>query len=180
MEYNYLFSSDRLGFRNWSSEDLAGLAAINQDPEVMAHFPELISREDTESFIERMQAKCEAKGYCYFAVDELQSNSFIGFIGLSDQDFEASFTPCVDIGWRLARNSWGKGYATEGARRCLLYAFEELQLKEVMALCPVVNIGSWKVMHKIGMHRRGTFKHPVLKGYPELETCYLYELRHDS
>ena len=180
MEKNYLFSSARLGFRNWSPQDLDGLTAINQDSDVMKYFPELISRTDTESFINRMQTKCETKGYCYFAVDELQGKSFIGFIGLSDQDFEASFTPCVDIGWRLSRKAWGKGYATEGARRCLRYAFEDLGLTVIMAHCPVVNIPSWKVMEKIGMQRLYTFKHPVLKGSTKLESCYLYEIRHNS
>lgn len=180
MKKGYLFTSARLGFRNWSSEDLASLLAINQDPEVMAFFPDLISREETESFINKMQAKCEEKEYCYFAVDELQGGSFIGFIGLSDQDFKASFTPCVDIGWRLARSAWGKGFATEGARRCLLYAFEELGMETVLSLCPTVNTRSWRVMENIGMQRLGTFKHPGLKEYSKLETCYLYEIRHDS
>ena len=180
MEKKYLFTSARLGFRNWSSADLPGLTTINQDPEVMAHFPDLISEKDTEKFIKRMQAKYEAKGYCYFAVDELLTKSFIGFIGLSDQDFEAPFTPCVDIGWRLARNAWGKGFATEGARRCLRHAFDELKHQTILSLCPVVNTRSWRVMEHIGMQRIGTFKHPVLKGYSKLESCYLYEIRHDS
>lgn len=180
MKHEYLFTSARLGFRNWMAEDLPHLAALNQDPEVMAHFPELISWEESEAYIERMQLQFESRGYCYFAVDVLDSQSFIGFIGLSYQDFEAFFTPCVDIGWRLARKAWGKGYATEGARRCLQYAFEDLGLKTILAHCPTTNTRSRQVMEKIGMQLRETFKHPKLKDSPMLENCYLYEKRHDS
>ena len=180
MTKKYLFTSARLGFRNWSTPDQERLIAINQDPQVMAHFPSLLTQEETRAFIRRMQSKFGEKGYCYFAVDTLDSGSFIGFIGLSDQEFNAPFTPCVDIGWRLARNAWGKGYATEGAKRCLEYAFKELGLKTILSHCPVVNTPSWNVMEKIGMRRTGTFKHPILQGYPQLETCYFYEIRHDS
>ena len=180
MQNSYCFTSSRLGFRNWSEADFKGLCALNQDPEVMAYFPNLLSHEASRDFMKRMQVKFEQKGYCYFAVDELESGSFIGFIGLSDQEFESPFTPCVDIGWRLARNFWGNGYATEGAMRCLEYAFEDLGLEVILSHCPVVNTRSWNVMEKIGMLRIGTFKHPVLKDYPKLENCYCYEIRHDS
>ncbi len=180
MTEKHLFKSSRLGFRNWHETDIEEMIAINQDLHVMEHFPKLISPEDTRSYISRMQSKFQEKGYCYFAVDELETGSFVGMIGLSDQDFEAPFNPCVDIGWRLAKKFWGMGYATEGAKRCLSYGFEELGLEEILAHCPVVNTRSWNVMEKIGMKRKGTFKHPVLEGYPELETCYFYEIRHDS
>src|SRR5580698_8035695 len=97
----YLFKSERLGFRNWQKADLPLLAEINADPEVMKFFPGIHNLAQTGSFIERMQKHLVDKGYCYYAVDKLVDGSFIGFIGLSQQTFEADFTPCIDIGWRL-------------------------------------------------------------------------------
>ncbi|RZK12370.1 MAG: N-acetyltransferase, partial [Flavobacterium sp.] len=118
---NYLFTSERLGFRNWIEDDIPKMAEINSDPNVMEFFPSLQSAEQTDLFIRRMQQQFEEKSYCYFAVDVLDTDTFIGFIGLSDKDFESDFTPSVDIGWRLSEKQWKKGYATEGALACLKY-----------------------------------------------------------
>ncbi len=116
---DYIFTSQRLGFRNWLDSDLPKMAAINADEEVMRFFPSTQTKAKTEEFIKRMQAQFEKHGFCYFAVEILESKALIGFIGLSEQTYKADFTPCVDIGWRLGRTHWGKGYATEGAKRVL-------------------------------------------------------------
>ena len=100
----------------------------------MAFFPGLLNEEQTTAFVQRMMAQYENKGFCYFAVDELATGNFIGFIGLSEQSYEAAFTPCVDIGWRLHSISWNRGFASEGAKRCLEYAFNELRLDEILSL----------------------------------------------
>ena len=111
----YIFSSERLGFRNWQEEDITPMTEINNDPDVMAFFPGLLNEEQTTAFVQRMMAQYENKGFCYFAVDELATGNFIGFIGMSEQSFEAPFTPCVDIGWRLRPDAWNQGLASEGA-----------------------------------------------------------------
>ena len=172
---DYIFTSERLGFRNWQTADLIGMAEINSDKEVMEFFPALLTKEQSWGFIQRMQQLYKEKGYCYFAVDELASNEFIGFIGLSDQSFEADFTPCVDIGWRLSRSEWNKGYATEGARACLDFAFNRLGLEKIVAIAPAVNSRSEQVMKKLGMQKEKTFIHPSLTHNSRLQPCVLYQ-----
>jgi RimJ/RimL family protein N-acetyltransferase len=83
-----------------------------------------------------------------FRVDKLENNEFIGFIGLSEKSFEAEFTPCIDIGWRLSSEEWNKGYATEGAKRCLEYANEVLKLEKIVSIAPKINVKSERVMEK--------------------------------
>jgi RimJ/RimL family protein N-acetyltransferase len=171
----YLFTSERLGFRNWKPEDIDAMAAINADPEVMEFFLALRSHEETATFIAKMQTQFVEKGFCYFAVDTLENKEFIGFTGLSIPDFEADFTPCVDIGWRLKRSVWGKGFATEGAGRCLDYGFTQLGLTHVYAIAPCVNVRSEHVMKKTGMQKVKQFLHPLLEGDERLQECVLYE-----
>lgn len=177
MENKYLFKSERLGFRNWRDEDLEEFASLNADPEVMEHFPKALTKQETFDFIKRLQKHFEEKGYNYFATETLETGELIGFIGLAYQDYETEFTPAVDIGWRLKRSSWGKGYATEGAKRCLEYAFDDLKLDRVVSVCVLDNVNSEKVMNKIGMVKKGTFIHPKLKEYPALEECVWYEIQ---
>lgn len=174
MEVEYIFKSERLGFRNWIKNDLKPMAAINSDSEVMQFFPNVQTEGKTQQFIERMQCQFEEKGFCYFAVDKLDGQEFIGFIGLSEQTFKADFTPCIDIGWRLAKRAWGCGYATEGALKSLDYAFNSLELDEVLSIASTVNLQSINVMEKIGMKKVEKFEHPVLKDDPRLKECVLY------
>lgn len=177
---DYLFKSDRLGFRNWLDSDLEKLAAINADKEVMEFFPSTRSLAETRIFIERMQRQYTEKGYCYFAVDTLEDVNLIGFIGLSEQDFVADFTPCIDIGWRLAKAAWNKGYASEGATRCLEYGFETLHLDKIYAIAPDANIKSQQVMKKIGMSKVKTFDHPQLLDIERLKKCALYQIGNEG
>ena len=170
----YIFQSTRLGFRNWNEKDIAPMASISADEEVMKYFPAVATYEQTAAFIKRMQDEFAASGYCYFAVDELSTNTFIGFIGLSWKTFEADFTPCVDIGWRLSPSAWNKGFATEGAIRCLDYAFDALKLAKVYSMAPKINTPSEHVMLKAGMIKIGEFEHPLLQDHPELRQCVLY------
>ncbi len=171
----YIFSSERLGFRNWNAIDIDKMHEINSDHKVMEFFPGIPKREQTIAFIERMQRLFENKGYCYFAVDKLEGNEFIGFIGLMEQTYEADFTPCVDIGWRLKSSEWNKGYATEGAKRCLDYSLNELKLESVFATAPKVNVKSERVMIKIGLKKQYEFEHPLLKDNENLKKCVLYK-----
>lgn len=176
MTDRYIFSSERLGFRNWTEADIPQLCLINADPKVMEFFPALPTTEETEAFVERMQKQFTEKGFCYYAVDRLDNHEFIGFIGISEKDFEEDFTPCVDIGWRLSKKEWGKGYATEGAKQCLGYAFKTLKIRDIYSLCPVVNTKSELVMQKIGMKKIKIFDHPALMGNDVLNPCVLYKI----
>ena len=174
---NYLFQSERLGFRKYTEADVPLIIAMNQDEEVMRFFPFCPSPEDTKAFMERMNKTCDEKGYCYFAVDRLDTNQLIGFIGLLDQSYEAPFTPCTDIGWRLMKEHWHKGFATEGALACLEYGFHRCGLKEVISTAPSINIPSLSVMQKIGMTKVGEFEHPRLSDYPHIRTCEYYSIK---
>ena len=153
------------------------MAAINQDPEVMRYFPAIQSLEATTKMIERLQQEYLQLGFTYFAVDNFEDGNFIGFIGLHVPTFEADFMPCVDIGWRLARQYWNRGFATEGAKRCLQYGFDTLGLMSVVAIAPKVNLPSIHVMQKVGMKKELEFKHPLLLEYPYLVDCELYKIR---
>ena len=173
---HYIFKSERLGFRNWTASDVEKMALLNSDKDVMEFFPNTETLEQTQNFIERMQQQFLEKGFCYFAVDELATNEFIGFIGLSEKTFESDFTPCVDIGWRLSKNFWNRGFATEGAKRCLEFGFEDLKLEKIVAIAPKVNVKSEAVMRKIGMRKVKNFQHPLLQLYPQIQECVLYEI----
>lgn len=171
----YIFTSDRLGFRNWDLTDIDEMYEINADENVMAFFPAIPTKEQTTQFIERMRQQFEDKGFCYFAVDKLEDDQFIGFIGLSEQTYPADFTPCIDIGWRIKSSEWNKGFATEGAKKCLDYAFNTLKIKEIYAVAPKVNIKSERIMTKIGLKKQYEFEHPLLTNNEWLKTCVLYK-----
>ena len=179
MPDNYFFTSHRLGFRNWRDSDIPVVAEMNADPEVMKFFPGLKSYKESAAFVARMQNQFNEKAYCYFAVDKLDDGEFIGFIGLSDQTYKASFTPCVDIGWRLSRNAWGNGYATEGAKACLGYAFDVLNMKEIYSVAPIINLPSIAVMEKIGMEKMEEFAHPLLLDDERLRECVVYVIHNE-
>jgi RimJ/RimL family protein N-acetyltransferase len=174
---NYVFQSERLGFRFWKQDDLPVFAAMNADKMVMSHFPSILSKAESQEFLDRLLVHQQKWGYCYFAVELLATKEFIGFIGLANPKYEAEFMPATDVGWRLIKLAWGKGYATEGAKRCMQYAFEELKLPKVVSTCPATNLLSERVMQKIGMRKMGEFLHPKLKDYPELENCIWYEIK---
>lgn len=175
-DQKYLFKSERLGFRNWLESDIELMSAINADEKVMEFFPAIASKDQTIEFIEKMQRQFTEKGFCYFAVDKLENNEFIGFIGLSEKLFEAEFTPCIDIGWRLSSEEWNKGYAGEGAKRCLEYANEVLKLEKIVSIAPKINVKSEKVMKKIGMEKVLEFEHPLLINDERLRDCVLYQI----
>jgi len=171
-----MLKTDRLILRPWTSTDLASLYKLCSDEAVMAHFPSTLSEEETANFLQRLIDHYAQHGYTYFAVERKDTNKVIGFIGLAYQTYDSPCTPAVDIGWRLVPSAWGNGYATEGAKACLTFAFKELQLEKVVAVCTHSNTGSEKVMKRIGMKKGGSFKHPKLDAYPELQPCLWYTI----
>lgn len=172
---SYIFKSKRLGFRNWTLDDLEILTEINTDDDVMEFFPFKPSKEDTKAFIIRMQKMYREKGFCYFATDILDTNEFIGFIGLSEQTYLEELGSFIDIGWRLKKSIWNKGYATEGAKACLSFGFNQIELKKIYSVAPEINLKSELIMKKIEMQRIKTFDHPKLLNDQRLKRCVLYE-----
>jgi ribosomal-protein-alanine N-acetyltransferase len=163
----YLFESEHLGFRHWVESDTEPYVAMCSDPVVMEYYPETHSRERSEAFLKRVKAYFVEHGFGLYAVDLKSENEFIGFIGLSKVTFESFFSPCIEIGWRLRKEFWGNGYATEGAKACIEYAFSELNIHEIYAFTTVLNKRSERVMQKIGMEYLGSFEHPnVAEGHP--------------
>jgi RimJ/RimL family protein N-acetyltransferase len=173
----YIFTSNRLGFRNWDFTDIEKMHEINSDEKVMEFFPNIPTIEQTEKFIERMKEQYENKGFCYFAVDKLENKEFIGFIGLSGQTYEADFTPCIDIGWRIKSSEWNKGFASEGAKKCLDYALNELKLEDVYSIASKINTKSEHIMVKIGLKKQYEFEHSLLTKNDRLKTCVLYKTK---
>ncbi len=173
----YVFTSSRLGFRNWQDDDLNKMLLLNQDEQVMKYFPSIQSKEITAAFINRMKTEYEEYQYCYFAVEEITNQEFLGFIGISNQDYGKDLGKFIDIGWRLRKSAWGKGFATEGAKACLQYSKEVLKLDKIYSVAPKINVPSISVMQKIGMVKVKEFTHPKLIDYPDIKQCVLYEIK---
>lgn len=176
MERKIFIETNRLFLRQWLPEDERPYIALNLDKEVMEYFPSVICAEESTSHIRKIHAMIDEKGYGLFAVERKDNGAFIGFTGLSHPGFDASFTPCVEIAWRLAKEHWGKGFATEAAKACLRLGFEQLSLKEIYSFAAAGNKRSETVMQKTGMEKIGDFAHPILtKGHP-LEKHVLYRI----
>ena len=154
--------TDRLLLRQWRDEDRAPFAALNADPVVMEHFPSTMTREASDAFVDFNVATLAERGWGLWAAEVADTGAFIGFVGLNEPRFEAHFMPAVEIGWRLARDAWGQGYATEAARSALAHAFDELGLDDVVSFTTVENHRSRRVMERIGMTHdpADDFDHP--------------------
>lgn len=171
----------RLLLREWRNSDLAPLAAISADPEVMRHFPAPLTRDESAALIERCRTHFAEHGFGLWALERKDDGRLIGFAGLGHTDFDAHFTPAIEIGWRLARDQWGNGLASEAARAALRQGFEELGLEEIIAYTALSNLPSQRVMRAIGMQRdlADDFQHPKLPvGHP-LRPHLLYRIHRD-
>lgn len=145
----------------------------------MEFFPNTLAAEASDALLDRIERHFEKHGFGLYAVELRENHSLIGYVGLAVPAFEAAFTPCVEIGWRLAANVWGRGFATEAAREVLRYGFEEVKLTEILSWTTVGNTRSRRVMEKLGMARdpADDFDHPNLpEGHP-LRRHVLYRLR---
>jgi RimJ/RimL family protein N-acetyltransferase len=173
-----VIESERLRMRRWRPEDLAPMAALNDDPRVMEFFPARLSLAETERAIAGFEAEQEARGFGTWACDRKDTGEFIGFIGLSVPPYETPFTPCVEVRWRLAHAHWGQGFAPEGARRALDFGFWEIQLPEIVSFTAKINERSIRVMEKIGMKRdlAGDFDHPRVAPGDRLRPHVLYRI----
>lgn len=179
---DFRLETERLILRPWIDTDLEPFAALNADKDVMEFFPKLMTREETESMVERVRARYAEDRFCFWATEERKSGDFIGFVGLGRPSFDAHFIPCVEIGWRLARPYWGKGYAPEAAEAVLRDGFERCNLQEIVALTAVLNNKSRRVMEKLSMNRNpdDDFLHPALADGHHLKPHVLYRLTSDD
>lgn len=170
--------TERLVLREWRDSDLDPFAALNADPEVMRFMPKLLSRDECAARIQSIRDHFREHGFGLWAVEVRDAIPFIGFVGLSIPRFEAPFTPCVEIGWRLAREAWGQGFAIEAARASVAFGFDQLGLKEIVSFTVPDNVRSRRVMERLGMtcDPAEDFDHPMLaEGHP-LRKHVLYRL----
>jgi RimJ/RimL family protein N-acetyltransferase len=171
--------TERLVLRRWCDADRAPFAAMNADPVVMEFLPNPLTRRESDEFVDRIERAFEAHGWGLWAVEVVEHGGFAGFVGLWPADFDADFTPAVEIGWRLDARFWGQGYAPEAARAALEFGFEQVGLGEIVSFTAVINERSQRVMQKIGMTRdpNEDFDHPRLTNGHRLRRHVLYRIR---
>ena len=167
----------RILLRQWRLEDRDPFSRINADCEVMRYFPYCLSRDQSDAYADHFESLIRKRGWGFWAAESRADRCFIGFVGLNIPAPDLPFKPCVEIGWRLARNAWHQGYATEAARACLHFGFEKLQLPEIVSFTTLGNQRSKAVMKRLGMIEDPLrFQHPsVPEGSPLREHC-LYRI----
>ena len=182
MQKNQLFTTDRLILRNWQNSDKEPFFRMSQDPIIMKFLGGLRTREQSAATVDGQISLGKNGEPAFWAAELKSARSFIGFIGVKAINFDASFAetkPGYEIGWRLARDHWGKGYATEGARAALDYAFSNWNMPMIHSFTVPANLASQNVMRKIGMQRviDGDFDHPSLDEDDPLLRHVLYEIK---
>ena len=170
----------RLLLRRWRPEDRLPFAQLNADPRVMEFFASPLTQEQSDALADRIDAHFAQHGFGFWAVELIGVTPFVGFVGLAVPRITAHFSPCVEIGWRLAHQVWGQGIAVEAAQAALRYGFEELQLKEIVAYTVPANLRSRRVMEKLGMthYPDDDFDHPLLPEGHRLRRHVLYRVGH--
>ncbi|MCY4045654.1 MAG: GNAT family N-acetyltransferase [Cellvibrionales bacterium] len=167
----------RLWLRQWQASDLESFAQLNADPQVMAHFPSMYSKGQSDKMAAAIESIITQQGWGFWALEEKQSGHFIGFTGLNRLDTEMPFSPCVEIGWRLAKAYWGQGFATEAAKAAFRVGFINLNLDEIVAFTALTNRRSQAVMERLHMQREAeTFDHPKIPEGQRLRAHCLYRL----
>jgi len=174
--------TSRLQLRPWREADLPVFAALNADPEVRRWFPGTLTREESDAQAMRIQEHIAAHQFGFWAVEVPGTASFVGFVGLKHVTFAAPFAPAVEAGWRLSRDHWGQGYATEAAWAALSHGFGPLGLAEIVAFAVPGNLPSRRVMERIGMRHDpgGDFDHPALPNGHPLQRHVLYRAKRED
>ncbi len=174
-----ILTTERLILRPWQESDIEPFARLNADPRVMEFFPETRNRQQSCEELNRIKAHFEEHGWGFWAVSVIDGADFIGFIGLKYFNLFPQIPQTVEIGWRLAFEYWGKGYATEGAQESLKYGFNDLNFEEIIAITAVQNTPSRNVMKKLGMHHNheDDFDHPHIPEGNKVKRHVLYRLK---
>ena len=168
--------------RWWKQEDREPFARMNADARVMEFFPKTLTREESDATADWIESSFAKHGFGLYALEFRETGEFIGFTGLAVPAFDAPFMPCVEVGWRVAFDHWGRGLATEAARAALRHGFEELGLTEIVAFTVPANERSRMVMEKIGMTRdpKADFDHPRIPEGSALRRHILYRVRNSQ
>jgi RimJ/RimL family protein N-acetyltransferase len=177
-----IIETQRLRLRPWTDADLPAFAALNADPRVMEHFPKLLTADESNAAAARIREHFRRHGFGLWAVEVRGVADFVGFTGLCVAKFPAPFTPCVEIGWRLAFDHWGHGYANEAAQAALRHGILQLRLDEIVSFTAPSNLRSRRVMERLGMTHDSAddFDNPnILEGHP-LRRHVLYRLSRDG
>lgn len=174
MSNTYVFESERLGFRRWQASDRNAFSSVNADPIVMEYFPNVLTKEESDLLIERFEKYFVEKGYGLWTVEIKKNQEFIGFIGLLEINMDMEFKNSIEIGWRLDKRFWKKGYAVEGATACVDYAFNVLKMNEIYSFTSLLNQSSETVMKRIGMKKVKEFDHPNVEIDSPLRRHVLY------
>lgn len=170
------FETKRLRLRQWRSADREPFAALNSDARVMEFFHSPLTRTESDTMADRCQSLIGERGWGFWVAESKDTQEFIGFVGLHIPSADLPFSPCVEIGWRLAFQHWGKGLASEAARGALHVGFQSLGLPEIVSFTPIGNRRSRSVMERLGMRESGTFVHPQLPESSPLRLHCLYRL----
>jgi RimJ/RimL family protein N-acetyltransferase len=178
----HVLTTARLELRPWRDSDREPFAALNADPEVMRFMPERLERAASDALLDAVQQGLAARGWGVWALARRDGGEFLGYVGLSRVTFSVPFAPCLEVLWRLKRSSWGHGYATEGTRRCLEYAFGTLAAEELYAFTVPANLRSRAVMERLGMCHlpAGDFEHPRLPPAHPLRPHVLYRISREE
>ncbi|MDB9952010.1 GNAT family N-acetyltransferase [Porticoccaceae bacterium] len=169
--------TQRLKLRQWIASDRKPFSKLNADPQVMEYFPDVLSETESNAMVDRIEALIKKNGWGFWAVELKASGAFIGFVGLHSPRVKLPFNPCIEIGWRLSKEHWGNGYATEAAQAALNYGFEHLKLDEIVSFTSIVNRPSQAVMRKINMSNTNeNFMHPSIPDGNALEEHVLFKI----
>ena len=169
--------TSRLKLRQWKNSDLIAFAKLNADPEVLKFYPSTLKKNESDDMAHKIKGLIAKRGWGFWAVEEIKTKKFIGFVGLHEPTYDLPVTPCVEIGWRLAKEYWGNGYATEASNLSLDFAFNKLNLDKIYSFTSVANIKSRAVMERIGMvNLNKNFEHPIIPKGHTLREHVLYRI----
>ena len=169
----YELCTDRLLLRQWKDSDFEAFAAITSNLEVMQYFPKLLNRDETYAWIDQVKYLLDVKGWGLWAIELVETQEFIGCVGLHSQVDKFEFSPCVEMGWRLDPKFWGKGYATEATNAWIEYAKNQLNVHTLYASAHTENIASQNVLKKCGFIQKSEYQFEM---YGENLACYWLEL----
>ncbi len=176
-----MITTPRLQLRQWQPSDYAPFAAICADPIVMEFFPALLTTEQSYGIADTLAGVIADRGWGFWAVEIIDSGAFAGFVGLNEPTYNLPCSPCVEVGWRLATDCWGKGYATEAGNAALDFGFNTLKLAEIVSFTAVGNVRSQAVMQRLGMGNTGqNFEHPLVPEGDRLREHVLYKITQDQ